>query len=82
MIVTVSGKQITIANEISLLDFLIKKGMNPDCVVVEHNRKIIEKNDLSKTFLQENSTLEVLRFVGGGQKVWRVQRNIRPMMTG
>ena len=66
MIVTVSGKQITIANEISLFDFLIEKGMNPDCVVVEHNRKIIEKNDLSKTFLKENSTLEVLRFVGGG----------------
>lgn len=39
-----------------------------DClqVVVEHNQKIIPRQRLAETVLQDGDVLEVIHFVGGG----------------
>ena len=42
--------------------FLLKK----KSVVVELNRKVIDRNALHATRLHENDTVEVVHFVGGG----------------
>ena len=66
MTVTVNGKEEQIVLEISILEFLTSKEIDPNAVVVEHNFNIIEKESLGSVMLQENDTLEVLKFVGGG----------------
>ncbi len=66
MTVTVNGKEEQVNQGISILEFLKSKEIDPNAVVVEHNLNILEKEDLAAVLLQENDTLEVLKFVGGG----------------
>ncbi|MCP4682551.1 MAG: sulfur carrier protein ThiS [Desulfobacterales bacterium] len=66
MTITVNGKKEEILEATSIIDFLVRKNLNPDKVVVEHNLNIIDKKALKDIMLKENDTLEVLRFVGGG----------------
>jgi sulfur carrier protein len=35
-------------------------------VVVEHNRRVLEKEDHASAFLREGDVLEIVHFVGGG----------------
>jgi len=62
----VNGKQEVLKDSISIGEYIMQKGLNPDTVVVEHNYNIIQKEEWSNVFLKENDVLEVLRFVGGG----------------
>ena len=66
MMIMVNGKQETIPGPVNLKDFLDAKGIRAEGVVVEHNREILEKQDLEHTMVKENDTLEILRLVGGG----------------
>ncbi|MBZ4644567.1 MAG: sulfur carrier protein [Clostridium butyricum] len=66
MVITLNGKKETLENEMSLLDLLKSKGIDPNTVVVEHNYDIIGKENWGNIMLKENDVLEVLRFVGGG----------------
>lgn len=47
-------------------DFLIKESYNVDRIVVERNLEIIPKDELDKVIIEDNDTIEVLNFVGGG----------------
>jgi thiamine biosynthesis protein ThiS len=47
-------------------DILMSKGLQPDRVVVELNRRILTFAEFSSVNVQEGDTLEVLQFVGGG----------------
>ena len=66
MNITVNGKQETVETDITLSNFLKIKDLDPEKVVVEHNLKIVERENLGDVILAENDCLEVLRFVGGG----------------
>lgn len=66
MKIMVNGKQEVLKDSISIGEYIMQKGLNPDTVVVEHNYNIIQKEEWSNVFLKENDVLEVLRFVGGG----------------
>lgn len=66
MKITVNGTGEELAEEMSILNFLGLKGLNPDNVVVEHNYQIVKKNKWAETTLKENDNLEILAFVGGG----------------
>ncbi len=66
MLVTVNGKQKELTERISVGEFLVRKQLDFDSVVVEHNRIIVPKEAFETTLLEENDHLEVLRFVGGG----------------
>lgn len=66
MVITVNGKQEQLEQEMSVEAFLNAKGLSPEVVVVEHNGSIVKKEQMSSIVLNDNDTLEVLRFVGGG----------------
>ena len=66
MNITVNGKLETLEQNITISDFLKLKHLEPEKVVVEHNLKIVERENLNDVVLQENDSLEVMRFVGGG----------------
>jgi sulfur carrier protein len=64
--VTVNGKNEQVEDHTSLDHYISGKNLDPKTVVVELNMDIIPQDKLSETILQDNDTLEILRFVGGG----------------
>jgi len=66
MFVIINGKKERLTESTSIGAFLAGKKLDFDAVVVEHNRRIIDKADFHDFVMKENDRLEVLRFVGGG----------------
>ena len=50
----------------NLLEYLKTSGFEPDKVVVERNLEIVPRDELGNVTIQEEDSIEVLRFVGGG----------------
>lgn len=62
----VNGKNMDM-DEITTISILLNKlGINEEKVVVELNKEIVIKEEYSKINLQEDDTIEVISFVGGG----------------
>jgi len=61
-----NGNLEELENQMTLLDFLQAKGMNPATIIVEYNESIIKQQQWSSVVLEDNDRLEVLKFVGGG----------------
>ena len=66
MIIIVNGKQQDIENNISVLDFINLKKLNPSKIIIELNRQIITKAVYESVILKENDNLEILSLVTGG----------------
>lgn len=63
--VTVNGEQKDIVGK-NLYQYLLEAGYDLNRVVVERNLEIIPKDELDTITIQEEDSIEVLRFVGGG----------------
>ena len=66
MIVKINGKKKEIESEISILNFLKSKEVDPKKVVIELNKEIIKTENYNKIVLKSNDEMEILSFVGGG----------------
>ena len=67
MEIKVNGKKETFdKKDISILDFIQLKGQDPEKVVVEYNKEIVDKQKWSEITLKDGDLLEILKFVGGG----------------
>lgn len=42
------------------------RGLDPSCLVVEHNRVVVRQEDWATVPLNEGDEVELLNFVGGG----------------
>ena len=65
MQITVNGNT-EIIQPCRLGDLVQSKGLNAETLVVEYNQRIIKRAHWNEIELQENDTLELLNFVGGG----------------
>ena len=63
--VKINGEEKAIAGR-NLLEYLKTSGIEPDKVVVERNLEIVPRDELGNVTIQEEDSIEVLRFVGGG----------------
>lgn len=63
--VKVNGKEKDVAGQ-NLLEYLEETGYRPDRVVVERNLEILAREDLGNITIQDEDTIEVLEFMGGG----------------
>lgn len=63
--VKVNGKEKDIAGQ-NLLEYLEETGYRPDRIVVERNLEILAREDLGNITIQDEDTIEVLEFMGGG----------------
>lgn len=63
--VRINGEEKAIAGR-NLLEHLKTSGFEPDKVVVERNLEIVPRDELGNVTIQEEDSIEVLRFVGGG----------------
>lgn len=62
----VNGCEMSIENNNNITELLESLKVNENRVVVEVNGNIISKEDYRKVKLNENDTIEVISFVGGG----------------
>lgn len=63
--VTINGESKDIKGQ-NLYQYLVNEGFDVSRVVVERNLEILNKEDLDKITIEDNDSIEVLRFVGGG----------------
>ena len=64
--ITVNGKQIQLASEMSVADYLEQNNYQIKRIAVELNEEILPKYSYSDTMLKDGDHLEVVTFVGGG----------------
>ncbi|MDD3374586.1 MAG: sulfur carrier protein ThiS [Candidatus Omnitrophica bacterium] len=66
MKVRINGKEENIEVELTLLALLEQRGLSQKKIVVEHNAKIVDREDLSSLAIKEDDVIEIISFVGGG----------------
>jgi thiamine biosynthesis protein ThiS len=66
MIIHINGNEERVESGISIAALIKERGLNPEHLVVEHNRSIVRREDWDTTELGENDSIELLSFVGGG----------------
>jgi sulfur carrier protein len=66
MVVKINGKEEIITEKLTLLEFVTNKGLCFDKIVIEHNFRIVGRQDYGKIILGDNDNLEIVSFVGGG----------------
>ena len=64
--VKVNGTEREYRPSMSVLQLLVEMGYSITRVAVEKNGEIVPKNRLSDTYLEDEDSLEVVSFVGGG----------------
>jgi thiamine biosynthesis protein ThiS len=66
MPIKINGKEVAFTPGVNLQELLVEKGFLPEKVIVEHNLRIVPKEEWHKVVIAQNDILEVLSFVGGG----------------
>ena len=64
--ITVNGKQMQVISKISMERLISKLKMPLNKIAIELNKKIIDKNKISKIYLQKGDKIEIVHFIGGG----------------
>lgn len=66
MKVKINGKDVSIDATKTLEELILGKGLHPEKIVIEHNLRIVPKEEWNKTALSDDDTVEIVSFVGGG----------------
>ena len=64
--VKINGEMGELEREMSIFEMIEAKGLKPERVVIEHNRRIVPKDTWAEVFLRGGDNIEILSFVGGG----------------
>jgi sulfur carrier protein len=66
MFVTANGTKIATALPCTLEEFLVRQGLLPRSVVVEHNGAAVAPSEFARRPLQAGDRLEIVKIVAGG----------------
>ncbi|MHB1605173.1 MAG: sulfur carrier protein ThiS [Leptospirales bacterium] len=66
MKIQVNGASEEVREGATLFDYIKGRGLDPALVSVEHNGRIIEKEEWPNVVLRADDEIEVLFFMGGG----------------
>jgi thiamine biosynthesis protein ThiS len=64
--VIINGKEENLENEITIYEFLKSRNIRTEVVTIEHNGKIVNREDFRTTIIREGDELELIYFMGGG----------------
>ena len=64
--ITVNGKQMQIIPKFTLKSLITKLKMPLNKIAIELNKKIVDKNRISKIRLKRGDKIEIVHFIGGG----------------
>ena len=65
--IKLNGEDRTFDKEVTISELLSELDLKPEMIVVERNLEIVKRSEFDKVSIEDNDTLEVLHFVGGGQ---------------
>ncbi len=63
---TINGKRHELPREMTLIEYLAERGVNPQTVAAEHNGEVVRRGTFDEVVLRDGDTLEVVRMIGGG----------------
>ncbi len=66
MNIKINGKNEDIDRTANIAELVSGRGLSPDRIVVEHNFRIVPKEEWRKIILNESDNIEIVSFVGGG----------------
>lgn len=66
MNIKINGKAATVDKSKTIAQLIADKRFVPDNVMVEHNLRIVPKEEWDKIALNDADTVEIISFVGGG----------------
>lgn len=69
MIVKINGA-VEEVNCFTIADLVSKKNLPSARIVVEHNFRILSKDEWTSAALRENDNIEIVSFMGGGE-AWK-----------
>jgi thiamine biosynthesis protein ThiS len=55
-----AGEAVSVADLLQDLDLAVER------VAVEHNRRVLKRDELARVMLADGDQLEIIQFVGGG----------------
>ena len=61
----INGEDVSASGK-TLLQYLMEAGYDSSRVVVERNLEIVPQDQLGAMIIQDEDSIEILRFVGGG----------------
>ncbi|WP_315113342.1 sulfur carrier protein ThiS [Clostridium intestinale] len=64
----VNGKEYTLKESRSLVELLRELKVDPNRIVVEINYEIVNREDIEGRLLNEDDSIEIISFMGGGSK--------------
>ncbi|MGI6648351.1 MAG: sulfur carrier protein ThiS [Bacillota bacterium] len=62
----INGKEETLSREMTLVELISQRGLNPKSIIVEYNYELVKEEVWPQIKLKESDRVEILRFVGGG----------------
>ncbi len=66
MIIRINGKNEKVENAQTILSLVESKGYHSQRIVIEHNQRIVPRQDWPKVNLAENDSIEIVSFMAGG----------------
>ncbi len=66
MKIKINGEVKSFDQELSLVELVEELGLNPQHLVVELNRSVVQRQDFGSVKLKDEDLLELIEFVAGG----------------
>ena len=63
---TINGRDVQLANPMTIRELLASKGLTPQIVVVEHNREIVPRERYDAVVVGADDDLEIVQMMAGG----------------
>ena len=64
--VTINGKVEELLAGLTIAELLERRGIHTTLVAVEHNGRILQREEFPRVMIAAGDTLEIVHFVGGG----------------
>ena len=62
----INGEDRDVGEAVSVADLLQDLDLAVERVAVEHNRRVLKRDELARVMLADGDQLEIVQFVGGG----------------
>ncbi|MDQ3668324.1 MAG: sulfur carrier protein ThiS [Acidobacteriota bacterium] len=64
----INGEGREFVDNLSLKELVTQLDLSPERIAIELNQDVVRRADWSSTVLNENDQVEIVHFVGGGEK--------------
>ncbi len=64
--IKVNGRNEIVEESMTVSGLIAARGLSPDRIVLEHNLRVVPKEEWPRIILNENDSVEILNFMGGG----------------